>query len=185
MAEGLTILGLSGSLRAKSYNSAALRAAAGLAPAGVRVIEADISDLPLFNDDVRLSGYPPPAERLRRQVRDADGILLVSPEYNYSVPGVLKNAIDWVSRPPDPPFSGKPAGIMGASNGIYGTARGQHHLRQVCHGVNLQVMTRPEVMIPKAGDKFDADGKLIDAHTHEVIVKFMAALAEWIRRIRA
>jgi chromate reductase len=185
MADGLTILGISGSLRAHSFNTAALHAASELAPAGVTIVYADIADLPLFNDDVRQTGYPPPAERLRAQVRAADGVLLASPEYNYSVPGVLKNAIDWVSRPPDAPFSGKPAGIMGASNGIYGTARGQHHLRQVCQSVNLQVMTRPEVMIPKAGEKFDADGRLIDVHTRDVITKFMAALAEWVRRFRA
>jgi chromate reductase len=185
MADGLTILGISGSLRAKSFNTFALRAAAELAPKDVRIVHADISDLPLYNEDLRTAGYPEPAERLRGQVRTADGILLVSPEYNYSVPGVLKNAIDWVSRPPDPPFSGKPAGIMGASNGLFGTARGQHHLRQVCQAVNLLVMARPEVMIPKAGEKFDADGRVIDAHTHDVIVRFMAALADWVRRFRA
>src|SRR3712207_2929689 len=119
----MKVLGISGSLRRGSYNTAALRAAQGLAPEGMTIEAAEIGDLPLYNDDVRLAGYPPPAERLRGQLAAADAVLFVTPEYNYSVSGVLKNAIDWASRPPDQPFDGKPVAIMGASPGLFEIGR--------------------------------------------------------------
>src|SRR3954466_6152813 len=127
----MKIVGMSGSLRKGSFNSAALRAAQRLAPAGATIEIAEIGDLPLYNDDVRAAGYPPAAERLRAQLGAADAILFVTPEYNYSISGVLKNAIDWASRPPNQPFDGMPIAIMGASGGILGTARAQYHLRQM------------------------------------------------------
>src|SRR5690606_24717109 len=122
--------GFSGSLRKESYNTALLRAAQSLLPANAGMETARIDDLPLYNDDLRKQGFPPPAERLREQVRRADAVLIVSPEYNYSIPGVLKNAIDWISRPPDQPFAKKPVAIMGASPSQLGTGRMQYHLRQ-------------------------------------------------------
>src|SRR5690606_14643975 len=139
------VLGISGSLRQHSYNTAALRAAMALAPAGMRIEAADIATIPLYNEDVRDQGWPAPVERLREQVRAADALLFVTPEYNYSVPGVLKNAIDWVSRPPEQPFAGKPAAVMGASPGRLGTARAQYHLRQSMVFLDVRLLNRPEV----------------------------------------
>ena len=113
MTMPLKILGLCGSLRQGSYNQAVLRVAQELAPAaGLSIESAEIADVPLYNEDVYAQGFPPPVERLREQIRAADGLLFVTPEYNYSIPGMLKNAIDWVSRPPEQPFAGKPAAVM-------------------------------------------------------------------------
>jgi len=177
----IRIAAVSGSLRKQSINAAALRAAAELAPAGVTVETIGIGDIPLYNEDVRQAGLPGAVVALRRAVAAADGVLLVTPEYNYSVPGVLKNAIDWASRPPEQPFDGKPVAIMGASPSALGTARAQYHLRQVFVFLNAQVMNRPEVMIARATDKFDDRGVLVDEATREFLAGFMVAFAEWIR----
>lgn len=184
MADQVKILGVSGSLRKGSYNTAALRAAVQLAPEGMTFEIADISEIPLYNDDVFKVAIPEPAKRFRDQIAAADGILFVSPEYNYSVPGHLKNAIDWASRPPDMPFSGKPAAIMGASGGMLGTARMQYHLRQISVFLNLFVMNRPEVMIGKAPEKFDAEGNLTDEMTKKVMTDFLKAFHEWTLRFK-
>jgi chromate reductase len=130
-AQPIRIAGISGSLREKSFNTAALRAAIELAPEGVTIEAVGIGDLPLYNDDVRVAGYPATVEAFRTRLAEADAILFVTPEYNYSISGVLKNAIDWASRPPNQPFDGKAVGIMGASPGVIGTARAQYHLRQM------------------------------------------------------
>jgi chromate reductase len=182
-APTIHLLGISGSLRAKSYNTGALRAVAELLPEGVTLEEAGIGDLPLFNDDLRLQGYPPAVQRLRERLGAADGVLLVTPEYNYSVPGVLKNAIDWASRPPDQPFDGKPVAIMGASPGMLGSARAQYHLRQMLVFLNAHVLNRPEVMIAHAPDKYDDAGNLTDGPTREFLKTFLAAFTAWIRRL--
>src|SRR5215831_19612068 len=130
-AKGITVLGICGSLRAGSYNKAALRTAIELKPPGMTIETADIGSIPLYNEDVRAQGFPPPVEKLRAQIAAAAAILFVTPEYNYSMPGVLKNAIDWASRPyGDSAWAGKPAAVMGASGGMLGTARAQYHLRQ-------------------------------------------------------
>jgi chromate reductase, NAD(P)H dehydrogenase (quinone) len=149
------ILGIAGSLRRGSFNAATLRAAQELTPAGMTIESFDISAIPLYNEDVRQQGFPAPVEDLRARIKAADGLLIVTPEYNYSIPGVLKNAIDWASRPPEQPFDGKPIGVMGASAGIHGTSRAQYHLRQCFVFLNGLVMNRPEVMIPQAQNKFD------------------------------
>ena len=141
----MKILGISGSLRKESSNTRLLRAAQELAPDGVTIDILDISHLPFYNDDVRVAGYPPTVVAMREAIRAADALLVSTPEYNYSVPGVLKNAIDWGSRPPDQPFAGKPLGIMGASGGLGGTVRAQHHLRQIAVFVDLIAMNKPEV----------------------------------------
>ena len=120
-AKGIDVLAICGSLRAGSYNQAALRTAIELKPPGMTIETADIGSFPLYNEDVLARGYPPPVETLRRQIAEADALLFVTPEYNYSIPGVLKNAIDWASRPPDQPFAGKPVAMMGASPGMGGT----------------------------------------------------------------
>lgn len=186
MSNGQTInvLGFSGSLRAGSYNSAALRAAQGLAPPGMAIASFDLAPIPLYNDDVRAAGYPPSVQNFRAAIAAADALLIVSPEYNYSMPGVLKNAIDWASRPPDQPLNDKPIAIMGASPGRLGTARAQYHLRQTCVFVNMLPLNRPEVMIGDAASKFDAQGRLTDETTKEYITKLLVALADWTRRLR-
>jgi chromate reductase len=180
----MNVIGISGSLRKGSFNTAALRAAQGLAPEGMTIEVAQIGDLPLYNDDVRAAGFPPPAERLRAQLAAADAILLVTPEYNYSISGVLKNAIDWASRPPNQPFEAKPVAIMGASPGLFGSARAQYHLRQMLIFLNAMPLNRPEVMIGQAQNKFDADGNLTDEPTREFIRKLLVALRDWTERLQ-
>ena len=176
MSDTLTILGISGSLRKGSYNTAALHAAQELLPAGVKLEIADISQLPLYNADLQAQGFPDAVNQLGIKIRAADALLFSSPEYNYSVSGVLKNAIDWVSRLDKQPFAGKPAAIIGASMGILGTARAQYHLRQIGVFLDLRFINRPEVMIGKAQERFDADGKLTDTATRDLIAKQMIAL---------
>ncbi|MFL5167214.1 MAG: NADPH-dependent FMN reductase [Microvirga sp.] len=180
----MNVIGISGSLRKGSFNTAALRAAQGLAPEGMTIERAEIGDLPLYNDDVRAAGFPPPAERLRAQLAAADAILLVTPEYNYSISGVLKNAIDWASRPPSQPFEAKPVAIMGASPGLFGSARAQYHLRQMLIFLNAMPLNRPEVMIGQAQNKFDADGNLTDEPTREFVRKLLVALRDWTERLQ-
>ena len=186
MADGaLRVLGISGSLRRGSFNSAALRAAQELAPEGMTVEIADISEIPPYNDDVRQEqGYPAPVDRLRAQIAAADALLIVTPEYNYSVPGVLKNAIDWASRPPNQPFDGKPAAIMGASGGLLGTARAQYHLRQILVFLNAFPINRPEVFIGQAAQKFDESGRFTDQTGRDLIRQLLVALADWTRRLK-
>lgn len=175
----LNILAFCGSLRRASYNRAALQAAIQLAPFGTTVEIAEIGDLPHYDADRQAQGFPDAVRRLEAQLRAADAVLFATPEYNYSVPGVLKNAIDWLSRLPDAPFAGKPAAILGASMGAIGTARAQYHLRQIGVFLDLRFMNKPEVMIGAAQDRFDAQGQLTDAKTREVLQKFMAAFVAW------
>lgn len=175
----IKVLGISGSLRKGSYNSAALREAQRVSPAGIQIEIADIAQIPLYNDDVRVAGFPAPVEHLIAQIRAADAVLFVTPEYNYSVPGVLKNAIDWVSRAPEQPLAGKPAAVMGVSPGRLGTARAQYHLRQIMVFLDAHLLNKPEVMIGNAGQLFDADGALTDEATRGYIVRLLEALREW------
>jgi chromate reductase len=181
MNRPIRILGISGSLRRDSYNSAALRAAAELAPEGAVVEPFALDGLPLFNQDQELT---PPATvvELKRQIREADAILIVTPEYNYSVPGVLKNAIDWASRPyGDNAWDGKPAAIMGASIGSIGTARAQYHLRQIFVFLNVFAVNQPEVMIGNAPRRFDAEGRLTDDTTKDYIRQLLRSLVALTR----
>jgi chromate reductase len=178
MSSVINVLGISGSLRRGSLNTAALQAAIELAPADMHIDIAQIGDLPLYDDDVRTAGYPASVLRLREQVRAADALLFAAPEYNYSIPGVLKNAIDWVSRPPEQPFAGKPAAIMGVSPGAIGTARAQYHLRQIGVFLDLRFLNKPEVMIGNSGDRFDAEGRLTDTATREHVQKLLLALRD-------
>ena len=184
MADELRILGIAGSLRDGSYNRAALRAAQALAPAGIRVDVFDIKDLPPFNDD--LVPHPPQAVvDLKASVRAADALLFVTPEYNYSIPGVLKNAIDWGSRPyGNSAWEGKAAAIMGASTGSIGTARAQYHLRQMFVFLDVHPINKPEVMIGHAAQKFDAQGNLTDGKTQAFIRQLLENLAAWSRQLK-
>jgi chromate reductase len=180
----MRVLGISGSLRAGSYNTMALREAQRLAPAGMAIEAATLHGIPLYDDDVRQQGYPPPVAQLRERIRAADGVLLVTPEYNHSVPGVLKNAVDWASRPPDQPFGDKPVALMSAARGLFGGVRAQSHLRQCFVFLDARVMSRPEVTIGSAHQRFDAAGRLTDETTAKLMGEFLAAFAAWIRRFR-
>jgi chromate reductase, NAD(P)H dehydrogenase (quinone) len=179
----ISVLGICGSLRRGSYNMAALRAAIGLKPPEMTIEIADISQIPLYNEDVRAQGLPPPVETLRRQIRAADALLFATPEYNYSMSGVLKNAIDWASRPPDQPFAGKPVAIIGAAAGMAGTARAQYDLRRSCVFLDMHPLNRPEVFIGQAHTKFDAKGNFHDEAGRGFIRDLLAALVGWTRVI--
>jgi chromate reductase, NAD(P)H dehydrogenase (quinone) len=181
MSDNVSVLGICGSLRRGSYNMAALRAAIALKPADMSVAVADISQIPLYNEDVRQQGFPPPVETLRRQIAAADALLFACPEYNYAMSGVLKNAIDWASRPPDQPFAGKPCAIIGAAAGIAGTTRAQANLRYACVFLDMHPLNKPEVLIFQAHTKFDADGNLLDETARGFIRDLMANLAGWAR----
>jgi chromate reductase, NAD(P)H dehydrogenase (quinone) len=177
------ILGICGSLRKGSFNAAALRVAKELAPAGMTIEIFDIAPIPLYNEDVKAQGFPPVVADLRAKIKAADGLLFATPEYNYSVPGVLKNAIDWASRPPEQPFDGKPIALMGASGGALGTARAQYHLRQIFIFLNGHILNRPEVFIGGAGGKFDAEGKLTDQPTRDFIAAMLVSFEAWIKKL--
>ncbi len=181
----MKILGISGSLRRGSFNTALLHAAREHAPAGMQIEEYSLADIPLYNDDVRVAGYPPSVQAFREAIAAADGLLIVSPEYNYSIPGVLKNAIDWASRPPHQPLAGKPLAIMSASTSLLGGARMQYHLRQVAVFAEMHVLNKPEVFVAKAPEKFDADSKLTEDATREIVVAQLAAFERWVEKLRA
>ena len=180
--DALHILAVVGSLRRGSYNRMLWETAVEVAPESMVFSEADLRSLPLYDDDVRIEqDYPEPARRLRAAVAAADGVLIVSPEYNHAVPGVLQNAIDWASRPPDQPFKGKPVAIMGASTGRMGTVRMQHSLRTTLDSLEAHTLLKPEVMIGNARDCFD-ETCLIDDKAREVVGRLMAAFEGWVRR---
>ena len=181
----LTFLGISGSLRARSYNTALLRAAVELAPPGARIQLFSLAEIPIYNEDVRERGFPPPVEALRDRIRAADALLIVTPEYNYSIPGVLKNAIDWASRPPAQPFDGKPIALMGASPSMLGSARAQYHLRQSFIYLNAHILSRPELMVASAPTRFDDQLRLTDEKTRETIINLLIGLRDWTLRLRA
>jgi len=184
MSATLTILGIAGSLRKDSYNRAALRAAQKLTPADMRIESFDLRGIPVYDQDQE-SRPPERVTQLKSAIRAADGILIVTPEYNYSVPGVLKNAIAWASRPyGDSAWDGKPVALMGASVGTLGTARAQYHLRQIFVFLNMFPLNRPEVMISAADERFDAQGNLTDKETSERIQKLLVALGDWTRQLQ-
>lgn len=183
MSEVIRILGIAGSLRHESYNRAALRAAKQLAPEGAALDIFELDGIPMFNEDEE-KNPPEQIVELKKRIRSANAILFVTPEYNYSVPGVLKNAIDWASRPyGDSAWAGKPAAIMGASVGAVGTARAQYHLRQIFVFLNMFPLNQPEVMIGNAAGKFDSQGNLTDETTKKFIRQLLENLVVWTKRI--
>ena len=184
MADPIKVLGFAGSLRQGSYNKMALRAAIELAPAGMTIETFDLAPIQPYNEDVKQKGFPPPEREFRERIGAADALLIVTPEYNRGVSGVLKNAIDWASRPPDQPFNGKPAAVLGVSPGAIGTALAQYELRRYLGVLNAQVLNQPSVMIGQAAEKFDEDGRLTDQPTRQFVGKLLVALAEWTRRCR-
>ncbi len=183
MNDTVRILGIAGSLRKTSYNRGVLRAAKELAPEGSTVSIFELDDIPGFNQDQE-QDPPEKVAEFKREIREADAILFVTPEYNYSVPGVLKNAIDWASRPyGDSAWNGKPAAIMGASIGGIATARAQYHLRQMMVFLNMFPLNQPEVMISHAAEKFDDQGNLTDEKTKDHIRKQLENLISWTRQL--
>lgn len=173
----IRILGIVGSLRSGSYNRLALRAAQELLPDGVELELIELHGIPVFNQDDEL--LPPAAVvEFKRRIAAADAILFATPEYNYSIPGVLKNAIDWASRPyGKSAWLGKPAALLGASTGSLGTARAQYHLRQILVAQDMPVVSQPEVMIGSAEQRFDSDGRLVDESSRKLIRALLARLA--------
>ncbi|NWG10411.1 NAD(P)H-dependent oxidoreductase [Candidatus Bathyarchaeota archaeon] len=179
------ILGFAGSLRRGSYNKGLLRAAATLVPDGVKLEIFDIEGIPPFNQDYEKQP-PEKVKEFKAKIRAADALLIATPEYNYSMPGVLKNAIDWASRPyGDNAFEDKPVAVMSASIGMLGGARAQYHLRQAFVTLDIHTLNWPEVMVPYADDKFDENGNLTDADTKKKIEKLLESLVDWTRRLKA
>jgi len=178
------ILGFAGSLRKGSFNKSLLRAAAEQVPEGAELEIFDIDGLPLFNQD---NEAKPNAklDEFKAKIKAADAVLIAAPEYNYSLPGVLKNAIDCASRPyGDNAWEGKPLAIMGASIGMLGTGRAQYHLRQTCVFLNMFPLNRPEVMVPFVADKIDKEGRLTDEKTRAKIKELLESLIAWTNQLR-
>ena len=182
----LKVLGFAGSLRLASYNRALLRAAQERAPDGMVIEVFDLAPVPLYNGDVEAQGDPPGVAALKAAIRAADAVLMVTPEYNHGVPAVMKNAVDWASRPArEAPLGGKPVGIIGASPGMTGSARGQSQLRQAFEFTNSFCMPQPELLVFKAHEKFDEEGRLTDEATARYLGRYLAAFLEWSLRFKA
>ena len=181
----LTVVGIAGSLRRASYNRGLIRAAADVAPEGILVVPHELGDLPMYNADVEALGDPEPVRRFKEAIAAADALLIATPEYNHCVPGVLKNAIDWASRPPrHAALTNKPIAIMGASTSGGGTARAQAHLRDGLAYTGGLVMPLPEVLVPLAASRFDDAGNLIDEDTRVAVHELLVSLADWVRELR-
>ncbi len=186
-AAGTRVLGISGSLRAGSYNRALLHAARELSPPGMEIeIFEGLGQVPPYNGDVEAEGDPPAVDALKRAVEDADGVLIATPEYNYGAPGVLKNAIDWASRPPrQSVLDRKPVALMGASTGIGGTAQAQLQVRQALAFPGAQTMPEPELLVSRVRDKFDGDGFLVDDMVRTALRGLLEAFSEWVEQVQA
>lgn len=179
------ILGFVGSLRKNSYNKALMRAAIELKPKDAVIEVFDLEGIPPFNQDLERK-QPEIVKEFKLAIRKADALLIATPEYNYSVPGVLKNAIDWASRPyGDNPFEGKPVAIMSASVGSLGGARAQYHLRQILIALDMHPLNHPEVMMPFAEENVDAEGNVTNEKTRQVIPEMLKELVEWTRKLKA
>ncbi len=180
----MKFLAVAGSLRKGSYNKALARNAKDLAPDGVEVEIFDLEGIPPFNQDLE-DDPPEKVIEFKEKIRSSDALLICTPEYNYSIPGVLKNAIDWASRPfDDNPFDGKPAAIIGASTGTMGTSRAQYHLRQVCVGLGMYALVYPEIFVPAAEKKFDSAGRIVDDKLRAKLVEMLESLRDWAARLK-
>jgi chromate reductase len=180
----IKILGIAGSLRSQSYNRLLLKAAQELMPASAQLEIMDLDDIPIFNQD-KERAPPKIVERLKDKIRQADGILFASPEYNYSIPGVLKNAIDWASRPMgSSAWASKPAALMGASPGLLGTARAQYHLRQILVALDMPAVNQPEVIVGLAHERFDASGRLADEKSRQLVKVLLGNLVDLVQQQR-
>jgi chromate reductase len=180
------IVAFAGSLRQRSYNRALIRAARELAPAGMTIEPIEIGGLPLYDGDVEAAGDPPVVTAFKVALREADGILIATPEHNDGLPGALTNALDWASRLPGrAPLAGKPVAVMGASPSQTGTARAQLHLRQVLAHTQARLLPPPELLVASAHLRFDADLRLVDEATRRVMVNLLERFGRWIARERA
>ncbi len=177
----MTLLGICGSMRKASHNRALLRTVSELLPAGASMVLFDgIGAFPIFNSDLE---DPEPVVALKAAIAASDGVVIAVPEYNYSIPGGLKNALDWVSRPPaTSPMRGKPIGLVGAASGMSGTIRAQLHLRQMLVYSDSPCLNQPEVLVPRAHERFDAEGRLIDEPTRLIVQRFGVAMVEFCAR---
>lgn len=184
MAEQLKVLGVCGSARKASFNMAALRACKELAPAGLSLSFASISDIPMYNQDLFDAGVPESAKRFHAEIAAADGVLIATPEYNFSLPPLLKNAIDWVSKMPNQPFMNKPVAVFSSSQGPLGGARVQYDVRRIIVQLWGLVLPRPEIFIGVAQSKFDAQGKLTDEATRKFLAELLAGFKTWIERMK-
>jgi chromate reductase len=187
--ERLKILAFSGSLRRKSFNLGLLRAAQELAPDGVEIEIFDLAPIPFYNADLEATeGTPAPVQEFKHKIKAADGVLIASPEYNYSITGVLKNALDWGSRRMSPtetcPLTEKPVAVMGAG-GRFGTVRAQAHLRYILLNLDAKVLGKPELMVPRAREMFDEESNLTDEETRQQVRALMQAFVKWILQLRA
>lgn len=180
----MKIVALCGSLRANSFNRMLMQLAQEVAPRTMSVVEADWSAVPPFNADALAVGFPDVVEDLRAQIAAADGVLIVSPEYNFSVPGMFKNALDWVSRHQQQPFANKPVAILSAATGQLGGARMQYDLRRILLYLNANVLAKPEVFVGFAAEKFGEDGSCKDPKTCEFVVALMKAFEGWVLSLR-
>ena len=181
----IKVLGISGSLRALSYNSGALRAVPTILPDGVEFEVAELTGIPFYNADVEQAGFPDAVKEFRARVAEASALIFAVPEYNFSLSGVLKNALEWLSRPPDSPVNGKPCAVFGASVSPLGTARGQFHFRHVCVSLNMIVVNVPHVDIANAKLKFDAQSRLTDEASLTALRQLLAELKALTLRLRA
>lgn len=183
MSDFIQLVGMSGSLRKGSYNTLLLKAAAQLLPTDVSMDIVSIGDIPLYNADLDLPAAkqrPESVEHFRKMLTDADGILISSPEYNYSIPGGLKNAIDWASRGEDSPLLRKPIAVIGATTGLWGTARMQVAFHNIFLFLDMKPVYKPEVLVAQAEKKFDKDGNLIDEMARKLVKQKLEALKEMI-----
>ena len=180
----MKILGFAGSLRQASFNRALLQAAKDLAPTDVEVDIVALDGIPMYNSDVETTAFPAAVSALRARIATSAAVLIATPEYMFSVSGVLKNVLDWLARPPEPRVLwDKPVGIMGASPGLVGTARAQLHLRQILLHERAAVLPHPQLLVPDARNKFDANGVLTDQETKAKVTDYVDALARWARRL--
>jgi len=180
----ISVLGICGSLRRQSYNLSALRAAGDVMPDGMVLRTTRYDAIPLFSQDLEAQAIPPAVTQLAQEIRDADALLIASPEYNFSISGVLKNAIDWMSRLPAQPFKDKPVALLSATLGPLGGARHQYEVRKILGCLEALVMPRPEVFINLCQSKFDPDGNLVDAAARKAVTDQMAAFGRWTGRMR-
>ena len=176
----MKIIGISGSLRQRSFNTGLLASAAQLLPDGIEFEIVDLSAFPFYNADLDTDGPPEAVRIVERRIADADGVLIASPEYNHSYSGVLKNAIDWISRPPIRALSEKPVAVIGATPGRYGTARGQANTRQLLHAIGAYVLPKPELLVTQAPVKFGEDRRLVDEDTIKVYRSLLEKFVSFI-----
>ncbi len=180
MTETINVVAIAGSLRRASFNRGLVRAALELEVPGLQVDEFDIAGVPLYNGDVEAAGNPPAVTALKTTIKEADGLLVATPEYNRGMPGVLKNALDWASRPPDQALRGKPVALIGATPGGFGTRSAQFQIRQILGNPGCAVLAKPELWVSGASEKFNEAGDLTDDDVRQELGDVLSAFRSWI-----